>query len=479
MDRKLFQNSVYNVLYRLINILFPLITSMYCGRILMPEGVGLVTYAQTIVMYFVTFAALGLPNYGTKKIGTVQKDALSRSRVFSELFIINLISSLALSVLFIFSVYVTGWLGHIPLIGIMGTLLYTNGFAIDWFYQGIENYRFISTRNVAVKIVSLICVFLFVRTSEDVGNYAWIVCFSTIGSNLLNVLWLRKYTRVTLKNLHITRHFRPLLVLLASACATEIYTMLDTTMIGHFRTAEDVGYYSNAVKTVRIAYTFVTAICAVYLPRMSFYREEKNREKFETMASSSLRISLLLSVPCFLGVFLLSDHLMPLLFGEAFVPAAKALKVLAVLIVVFSISYSAGHCVLIALDMEDKTLMAAVTGAVVNFCINYILIPRTGFTGAAVASVISEILVMLVLCFWSVRKVHFRIGKRYIAGIVTAGLIMAVCVRLLLFVCHRHLLSVLLCTVSGAIVYFGVLLIWKNETVMIVLNMIRKRTGRP
>lgn len=131
---------------------------------------------------------------------------------------------------------------------IMGLMLVLNIFNIDWFYQGMEEYSYIATRSIIVKILSFVAMLLFVKKAKDYVIYAFILCVATAGNNLLNAWNLRKYIGSPDAGLHPGRHLKPVLILLASTIATEIYTMLDTIMLEYYHGETCVGYYSNPVK---------------------------------------------------------------------------------------------------------------------------------------------------------------------------------------------------------------------------------------
>ncbi|WP_150858679.1 oligosaccharide flippase family protein, partial [Streptococcus pneumoniae] len=132
---------------------------------------------------------------------------------------------------------------------------------IDWFYQGKEDYAYITKRSFSIKLISLFSLFIFVRDTDDAVNYALISSLAIGGNNIFNLVNLRKYNiRFSFNNIKIRRHLKPIFVLLGSVIAIEIYTMLDTTMIGAMVGTTEVGYYTNSMKLVKLLITVITAI---------------------------------------------------------------------------------------------------------------------------------------------------------------------------------------------------------------------------
>lgn len=438
MAKSLIRNSIYNALYKGFTTLFPLITSIYLSRVLLPESIGRVTYAQTIVSYFTMIASLGIPNYGVKAIAQQLDNKLNRSSVFSELFTINAVSnSFALILYFILVNTADVFLSKQPLFNIMGVMLVLNYFNIDWFYQGMEEYAYISIRSTIIKLISFFLIIVLVHKPNDYLVYGCILCFGVAGNNILNVFGLRKYIqRPQVKFKNIERHFKPVFVLLLSSLATEIYTMLDTVMLEHFHGDEAVGYYSNAVKIVRVVYTLVIAMVATFYPRISQLIKNKKYKECNNLLGRGVQIILLLSMPASVGLILLSDYIVPALFGDAYIRSGEVLKITGVLIIVFSIAYLLGHIILMAVSQEKSILKSTVMGAGVNFVLNLLLIPIYAEKGAAVASVVAEIVVTVMLVFSAKKYYHLNIGKKNIFGIFGATTIMS----LFIFALKKYLL---------------------------------------
>ena len=477
MKKSLIKNSIYNALYRGFTTLFPLITSIYLSRVLLPESIGKVTYAQTIVSYFTMAASLGIPNYGVKAIAQQLDDKSNRSSVFCELFTINAISnSLALILYFILVNTSDSFLSKQPLFNIMGIMLVLNYFSIDWFYQGIEEYAYISTRSTVIKLISFFLIIVLVHKPEDYLVYGCILCFGVAGNNVLNVWGLRRYIqRSQVKFEDLKKHFKQVFVLLLSSLATEIYTMLDTVMLEYFHGDEAVGYYSNAVKIVRMVYTLVIALVATFYPRISQLIKNGMYQECNNLLGQGTQIVLLLSMPASMGLILLSDYIVPALFGDAYIRSGEVLKITGILIVVFSIAYLLGHIILMAVGQEKCILKSTVMGAGVNFILNLLLIPVYAEKGAAVASVVAESVVTVTLVFSAKKYYRLNVGKKNVFGIFGATIIMS----LFVFALKKCLLFGIAKTViiiGGAmIVYFASLILLQTPICSECLKVCEKK----
>ena len=453
------------------------IKSSYVSHVLLPAGVGRVSYANTIAAYFVLIASLGLPSYGVKAIAQSNVDKEQRSRTFLELFLINFAATVLCTIAYyLFVNYFPHFADRKPLFNVMGLMLILNIFNIDWFYQGMEEYVYISVRSFIVKIASFGLMLLFVKDERDYLIYALILCIATAGNNLWNAWNLRKYIslegichsrqgKVADTGLHIGKHMRPVMILLASSIATDIYTMLDSVMLEYYYGETNVGYYSNAVKIVRMTYTVVIALVAVFYPRISMCYKQKDYKTGNALINRGTQILLLLALPCAAGLLATAEYVVPLLFGRAFDPAIPTLRILSVLILIFSIAYFLGHIILTATGMEKMILRATVTGAVVNVCANFALIPVLKQDGAAIASVLSEAVVTVILLVHAKKYYILKFSRHYILTLTIALLAMlAVTFGLEQLITNRVWMILFVIAVAG-VVYFAVLIILRNEIV--------------
>ena len=162
-QKSLVKNSIFNVIYTVANILFPLLTSAYVSRILLPTGVGKVAYAQNIASYFVTIAALGIPSYGIREVAKVRGEQEKLNKVFTELMIINAASTTVAVVGYIFLVALNSGISDICLYIACGTAVFFNYINVDWLYQGEEEYVYISCRSIAIKVLAFISLLLLVK----------------------------------------------------------------------------------------------------------------------------------------------------------------------------------------------------------------------------------------------------------------------------------------------------------------------------
>lgn len=474
--RSLGKNAVFNVLYKCLNVVFPLITSAYVSRVLMPVGVGKIYSAQNIVSYFVIIAALGLPTYGVKKIAECIGDRKRCSKTFSELFCINFVSTLICSLLYVLLITQFGFLKEKLLLSlVVGIQLFANIFNVDWFYQGVEEYKYIMLRSLLVKALALVAVFVFVKEKNDFIVYALISALSLVANYFFNILNLKKYVDFIFKGLDIIVHLKPVFILLAASIAIEIYTLADTTMLNVLKGDEIVGFYSSALKIISIIRTLVTAICAVFLPRMSYMYSHGEKAEFKKLANKGIAVLLTLSMPVAVGLFLVADNSILIVFGKEFLPAVPTLKILAISVITVALSNFTGYQILVTVGKEKKVFISTLIGAVTNIILNWFLIPLYDQNGAAIASILTEglIAVYQFICVKKLLNIKIRIKSllKIIIPLISMGIVVIALKSILNSVSLQTVFSVGL----GAITYFIMAYLIRNPIVVQASEILTKK----
>lgn len=474
IHKSLVNNALYNIIYKSINLIFPLITIVYVSRILLPVGVGKVAAAQNIVQYFVVLAALGLPTYGVKKIAEYADDRKLRDTVFSELFIINAISTFVLSLIYLIMIYAIPYFHNtLAITLVVGIQLFANIINIDWFYQGLEEYKYIMQRSIIVKMLSLASVFIFVKTTNDFIIYALITTLSLVLNYVFNIIHCQRYAKLQFNHLNIKQHIKPLFILLSTTIAIEVYTLVDTTMLNFYSGNEIVGIYTNATKSCSIVRMLIVALCAVFLPRLNYYYTHNNYDKFKDLISKGIMLLVNLSLPMAMCLFIMADNCVLLLFGDSFIPAITTLRILSLSIVTVSLSNFMGYQILVTINKEKFVLYSTIIGAVVNIILNAILIPNYAQNGAAIASVISEGAVAIYQFYYVTKYVYTKITFDKVISLVIPLICMMAIIILTKYFCTNIILETILSVVIGVATFFIIGLLCKNSLIIMATGKIK------
>ena len=472
------KNSLFYMFYNVINMLFPFIANIYVSHVLLPESIGEVVYAQNIVSYFSILAFLGIPTYAIREIAKIRKDRQELSRLYSELFVINLISTACFTLLYLGVVLSNAaFREKLPLFLMAGLAVPLNAINITWLFDGLEDFQFISIRNAVFKTLSLILMVVLVRGEQDLLQYALISVFGVAGNNLFNLLHSRKYVRLELRGLRLGRHIRPVLTLVLVNLAIEIYTLVDTTMLGILSTKDHVAFYGYGSKLNRILLQLTNSVTYVMLPRISVCYKEGNRTEFNRLLTKGLKVILMFSIPVIIGIQFTAVFLYRSLFGEAYAGSARVLQVLCLTLMVSPVGYLLGSRVMLVSNHEFRMTLAVSSGAVVNVLCNALLIPGFLEFGAAAASVISELVVMCVYVTFGSRVFQLENWTESLKKYLLAGLaelsVLVLCAGLL----REGWLRTCLQIAGGAAGYAAVLALLREEVFGEYLSRLLKRTA--
>ena len=472
--KSLVKNTIFNTIYNIANILFPLITSMYISRILLSDGVGQVSYGQNIASYFVTFAALGLPTYGVREIAKVRTDKTKTNRLFTELFCINLLSTLVSTVAFLILIFsVARFKEELGLFLCCGVQIVMNVLNIDWFYQGNEEYGYIALRSITVKVISLLCVIFLVRTRQDYIVYALISSLAVSANYIFNIIHVRKYVSFDFKGLDFKKHFQPLLILAISLFLSSVYSKVDITMLGSMATNKAIGLYSNSHKIVDMLVVASTSISAVFLPRLSYYYNN-DKEEFHRLVDVGAQILSLLTFPLTMGVFVLAPHVIEVMYGTDFLPATGVLRIFTLLIIIKGFGNLLCYQLVIATGNEKKRLPAYLAAAILNIVLNYLLIPILYEKGAAIASVISEIAVNVIQLIAMIKILELKINYKNCLKSLMCTFVMGGGVMLSTMMFEKSLLVCIVGFLVGVVLYFVFNYNLKNEMFIDILKKVKK-----
>ena len=390
------KNLLLNGILTMSAFIFPLITFPYVSRILLPVGTGKVSFATSLISYFNMFAQLGIPTYGIRTCATVRDDREKLTRTAHELLFINVIFSL------IAYIFLAGTLIFVPrlqedrsLFIIVSATIILNAIGMEWIYKALEQYSYITKRSILFKFIALVFMFLLIHKQEDYVIYGGITIFAASASNILNFINVHKYIDVKwVGGYDLKRHMKPVAVFFAMACATTIYTHMDTVMLGFMATDVDVGYYNAAVKIKQILVSLVTSLGAVLLPRASYYIEHGQTDQFEYISKKALNFVFLAAVPMMVYFIIFAKQGIFFLSGNAYEGSIVPMQIIMPTLLFIGLTNILGIQMLVPLGKEKVVLWSEIVGAIVNLIVNALLIPRFLSTGAAIGTIMAEFSVL-------------------------------------------------------------------------------------
>ena len=466
--KSLKKNFAYNLIYEILKLLIPFITIPYVSRTIGADGIGVYSFTYSIVTYYLIAARFGTDIFGRREISYYRDDVTERSRVFWEVFLFRLFSSvLCLGVYLVHVFLFTEVNRGIYLILVM--VLIDNIADVTWFYQGLEEFGFVVRRNLIIKLLGLAYIFLFVKSPDDLSIYVFGLMLCQLLGNM--ALWLRipkDVVRVNFAKLHVFGHFGEMLSLFLPGIAMSIYTVFDKTMIGLIcEGSAENGYYEQAYKTVLIILTIVKTLGTVGNPRISYYYGRGETDRIRELMMKSYRGVCLISIPMCLGLIGISESFVPWFYGPGFESVVGLLNISAFIIVAVGISNITGIQYMVPTKKQGVFTGSILVGAGVNFVLNLFFIKPWGAVGAMIASVISESVIALVQLYIVRKEFSF---VRIVAGSVKywiAGLVMLLVVKLEGMCLPASVVptwsGTAVMILSGGLVYFAVLFILRDS----------------
>lgn len=479
-------NFVMNFIRVLMSIIFPLITYPYATRVLHKEGLGQTTYAMTIINYLLLIAAFGVNNYAITEGAKIRDDKKKLNKFATEMFTINMIFTVLAYLCFIVVLFIPEFAEYrtLLLIGSVSILFTTLG--MEWLYELLEEYEYITIRSVIIQAVILVAVFVFVRSEADVAWYMALTVASAVGTGIFNFLHSRKYVHMFSERLDFRTlgvHMKPMIYMFGVSVASVIYLNSDITMLGWMKTDSDVGIYSAATKMNQVLCTLIKSLSTVIMARVAYYIEQKQTDQFHRLLNRAFGFLLMLIVPSMAGMLMLAPEIIQLVAGAEFLPAVTSERIMVINLFLSPINGFIAYQIFMPHKKEKIIFWATFGGALTNLAINYLLIPSYSYDGAAIGTVVAEAMVMCISLILGRELVDLRELIRGSWQYVIACIPMIIAYFLLVRLDYpSYLIFMFLMIMVGVFSYFLMLLILRNEIVAEewnkLVNRFRKKEKR-
>lgn len=459
---------LYNILFSVANILFPIISFPYASGILGPSGIGKVQMAFSLAQYFSLIAAFGVPVYGIQKISKVKHDKEKLYTTLSELFYINLIASLLISMIYVLIILFTPYFSSSrTFFLIAGSIILAGCMNIDWFYAGLENFKSITYRSIAIKTISLVALFWVVKKESDYGYYLCITLFAYLGNYVLGFSGLIKNLSFRWHALDLQQHFKPLIFILGTMVVASIYTMLDTVLLGFLSNEVSVGLYTAASKLTRIAIPVITAFGTALIPSFAEHFEKNNKFKIEELIQTSFNIIILLAIPTGFGLYMLSDEFIFVFSGNQFGKASAVMKILSALPFIVGIGHLFIFQLMVPAEKNKEMFWSALTGTAVFMLLNILLVPTFREVGEAVVAVVTELIVSVVYFYFLRKSIRFDFDKKIVLHAIISSVFF---IPLIVWIKSYHLshLFTLLVSVTACFIWYCSVQLWVFKNKLII-----------
>lgn len=458
------KNFVYKSILTVSGYLVAFIIFPYVSRVLGVANIGLVNFADNTVQYFLLFATMGIGVLGVREIARVKDDQKQLSNVFSNLLGVNLLFTVLTLAAYLLIISLS------PKLNQYSELFYTgsakilfSAFLIEWFYTGLEDFRYITIRSIAVKLLYVLSVFLFVRGPQDYKMYFYLTVAMTVLNALINLIYSRRFVKVDFKELFNFRYLRSNLTLGIYSVMTSMYLTFNVMYLGLMTDNVQVGYYTTAYKLYTVVLGFFSAFTSVMLPRMSALVSSEQTGRFRQLVRKSFSAMSMFSIPLILCTLVMTPQIVYVLAGPGYEGAVLPMRIIMPAVLLVGIAQVLAIQILMPLQKEKVLLAASVVGAVVGVSVNLLTVNSLQCIGSSIVLLCSEFVVTMVYIVYIYRNSIVNlpwgeIGKNLVASVPSA-LVAVVCAEMI----ENPYLCVAVAVVCAVVVWVVTMMLFRRE----------------
>lgn len=471
------KNFLYQMIYEITILILPFITSPYIARVIGAEGLGTYSYTYTIANYFVLFSMLGIKNYGNRAVAKNREDPEQLNIVFSGILFSHIIISLICSAAYMFYALI---IANNKTYALIQSLFVLSAlFDISWFYFGIEKFKLTVARSTAIKIVNVICIFIFVKEKNDLWKYTLIMAVGIFLSQITLWIPLKRYVRIVKTSANqVVSHLKPMLILFIPVIAFSLYRYMDKIMIGTMSSKKQLGFYENADKLMNLPLNVIVSFGTVMLPKMSNLASKDNKALAYRYLEMSMKYVMCLAFALSFGLAAVSKVFAPIFWGNEFAISGTLSMALAISIPFISFANVIRTQYLIPNAKDTDYLISVVMGAATNLTLNFLLIPDYGAMGATIGTIVTEIIVCISQSFSSRKNLPLLKYIKSFSVFIVFGVLMFVPVYW--FGIYRGVrITTLIIQIAGGVVIYGLCTIiyfsyTKDEQLSKILKKLRR-----
>lgn len=471
-------NYILNLINTGTQMLFPLITFPYVCRVIEADGIGQINFFQSIISYISLFTCLGIPMYAIREIARDRSDVVQMNRTAMEILLLHsMLTLVGYAIVAILCLTVPQIQVNIPLFLILSLTIFFTAIGCEWFYQGIEDFKYITIRGLIIKTVSVVLLFIFVKSKTDLLYYGCYTVFGVLGGNIFNFFRLRKYIHcenIIFSELHIKRHIKPVLKVFSFSVVTSIYLQLNTVLLGFLKNALVVGYFAAATKVMQMLLTMSVCLGSVMMPRASHLIAENKEAEFNRLIQKSYDFTLAIALPMTIGLIFCAPSLITALCGVKFEHSILPSQIIAPIILMVAISNIFGIQVLFPKGKINIVTLCCGIGAVADLILNLCLIPFFSYIGTSIAYLGAEVATTVSMYFIGRKYIPIIYFKKSHLTYALGCIVMALALYGISLLQLPTLTILLLQGCCGVLAYFIILCICKDEMLVQILSKIKR-----
>jgi len=468
------KNFAYNSILTVSTYLFPLLVYPYVSRTLGLSNIGIVNFIDSIINYFVLFSTMGIMTVGVREIAAVRNDKTRLSKTYMSLFSLTIMATLiAIAVLWIAMYTVPTLIPYRDMLYVGLVKLVFNFFLVEWFFMGMENFKYITNRSILVKCLYVASVFLFVKEASDYKIYYILTVATVVVNALINIVYSRKFVRYSLKNIDFRPFFKAFLIMGIYVLFTNVYTSLNVVWLGFVTDTDQVGYFTTATKLHTIIMAVLLSFTNILFPRVSNLLAEKKNGEYWEKIDTSFDAIFLFAFPTIVFLLAVGPQLLHLFVGDGFEGSYLPLRIITLLVLIIGIEQILVIQILMAKHQDKIVLRNSLMGAIVALLFNIALTANLGAVGSAVVWVVAEFFIMLVSMAVIDRKFHYTMPyKKMVVCTISYLPLLLLSLLICHFVNDEIMLLVILAIFTFVYAAFNEIFVLKNKVARQLLQYI-------
>lgn len=456
---KVIKNYIYNFSNQILMLILPFITTPYVTRVFTSSELGSYGYYNSIVSYFALLATLGIGNYAVKEISS---NPSNRSKVFWEIYSIQLVFSFLSLGLYILLCLVN-YSFHNVIAYIVGITLLSRAIDISWLFQGVEDFRSLTFRSVMIKLIGVVSIFIFIKEESDLYLYIFLLVFYELLGQLIMWIpaknWLQKPV-LSLKD--SIKHLNSVFILFIPQVAISLYALLDRTLLGALVSTRDVGIFEQGSKLVNLLLVVVTTLSGVILPHISNLISQGKKEKVNQFYEFSFLVYNVVIFPMIAGMLIVNDNFVQFFLGSEFQDAKYAIMIMVWNMFFIGWTNIMGIQILIPHNKHKQFMVSTTIPAFFSITCNLVLIPYLGYIGASITSVLTESVVWIIQLYYArdIMK-ELTILPHMIKVALATAVMSGILVVVKSWIHFSPMLNVMILVVTGILIYFVIVIGFK------------------
>ena len=474
------KNIIYSSILTVSNYLFPFLTYPYVSRVLGVANIGICNFIDSIINYYILFSMMGMGTIAIRAIANEKSDNEKLSKTFSSLFLLNSISTGIILCVLIASIYIVPTLYQYKEMMYIGAFkLIFNYLLIEWFYKGIENFKYITQRSIIVKCIYVVLVYLLVKERNDYIIYYALSALIIVINASLNLFYSRHFTKFTLKGISIIPYLKPFVILGIYSLLTSMYTSFNVAFLGFVAGEKEVGYYTTAVKLYTILLSLFTAFTGVMMPRMSALIANEERDEFMRLAKKSMDTLLLFVMPVIVFSITFAPQIIYIIAGPEYGNAVLPMRIVMPLMLIIGYEQIIIIQILMPLKKDKAVLINSILGALVGILMNILLVPDFKSIGSAIVWITAEITVLCSGQYFVSKHIGFKFPYKDILK----NLVYALPIGILCYIISQLNIPILIILIIGLLLlssyYFFIdFYILKNEMLFSLLSYMKNKINK-